>query len=102
MNSIVTNNLPEIKRLCEQYRVKSLYIFGSATSEEFNKSSDIDILIAFEEDLTIDEYTNNYFYLHTELNNLFGRNIDLLTENSISNPFLKESIEKSKKLLYAA
>ena len=31
-----------------------------------------------------------------------GRKVDLLTENSLSNPYFIESIEETKQLLYAA
>jgi hypothetical protein len=69
--------------------------------ESFNDKSDIDILILFK-DLSIEKYTNNYFELHYKLEELFNRKIDLLTENSLSNPYFIESIEETKQLLYAA
>jgi predicted nucleotidyltransferase len=66
----------------------------------FDKS-DIDILISFK-DISIEKYTDNYFELHYKLEELFNRKIDLLTENSLSNPYFIESIEETKQLLYAA
>ena len=78
-----------------------MYVFGSACTDKFNKNSDIDILVAFK-DISIEKYTDNYFELHYKLEQLFGRKIDLLTENSLSNPYLIKSIEETKQLLYAA
>lgn len=78
-----------------------MYLFGSATSFEFKDSSDIDILISFQE-IPYDKYTDNYFELHEELEKLFKRKVDLVTERSLSNPFFKQSVEESKQLLYAA
>lgn len=91
----------ELRRLCEQYDVKTMYLFGSATTENFNDSSDIDILISFK-DLSFEQYTDNYFELHEKLQELFGRKVDLLTEKSLSNPYFIKSVEETKQLLYAA
>ena len=76
-------------------------LFGSATTEKFNDSSDIDILISFKE-IPFEKYTDNYFELHEMLEKLFNRKIDLLTEKSLSNPYFIQSIEKTKQLVYAA
>lgn len=102
MNSIVKEKLNDIIRLCENHGVKSLYIFGSANTENFDKSSDIDFLIAFKESLSIEEYTENYFTLHYKLRELLNREIDLVTQNSLSNPYFIQSIDQNKQLLYGA
>lgn len=91
----------ELNDLCRQYDIKSMYVFGSVCTEKFNAESDIDILISFK-DISIEKYTDNYFELHYKLEGLFGRKVDLLTERSLSNPYLIESIEETKRLLYAA
>ena len=101
MNSLITENIDTIKKLCEKYEVKSMYLFGSGSKGEFRDTSDIDILITFHE-IPIDRYTDNYFNLHYDLEALFDRNIDLVTERSLSNPYLIKSIEDTKQLLYAA
>ena len=101
MNSIIKNNLKQLRTLCEKYEVKVLYVFGSASTEDLLPSSDIDILISFK-DITIEQYTENYFSLHNDLEKLFDRKIDLITENSLRNPYFIEGVEKTKKLLYAA
>ena len=78
-----------------------MYVFGSVCTEKFNDTSDIDILISFKE-LSIEQYTDNYFELHYKLQDLFGRKIDLLTEKSLSNPFFIKGVEQTKQLIYAA
>lgn len=98
---LIENNKLALQRLCEKYDVKSMYLFGSATNDEFNNSSDIDILISFKE-ISFEKYTDNYFELHEALEKLFDRKVDLLTERSLSNPYFIESIEQTKQLLYAA
>jgi len=101
MQRLIENKLDELKIICETYDVKTLYAFGSACTDNFNESSDIDILESFK-DISIEKYTDNYFELHYKLAKLFDRKIDLLTENSLSNPYFIESIEETKELLYAA
>ncbi|MDL2262921.1 nucleotidyltransferase domain-containing protein [Bacteroidales bacterium OttesenSCG-928-I21] len=102
MNQLLTAKLQEIEKLCKQYKVHSLYVFGSVNTNSFNAESDIDFLIAFEKDLSIEEYTDNYFEMRYSLRDLFNRDIDLVTENSLSNPYFIQSIEQTKQLLYAA
>ncbi|MDY6800853.1 MAG: nucleotidyltransferase domain-containing protein [Bacteroidota bacterium] len=102
MNKVVQEKLNDILRLCENHGVKSLYIFGSANTDKFEKNSDIDFLIEFKENLSIEEYTENYFTLQYKLRELLNRKIDLVTQNSLSNPFFIQSIEQNKQLLYGA
>jgi predicted nucleotidyltransferase len=101
MQQFIENKRAEVEQLCKIYDVKTMYVFGSACTDHFNENSDVDFLISFKE-IPFDRYTDNYFELHYKLEALFDRKIDLLTENSLSNPFLIESIEESKQLLYAA
>jgi len=101
MNKILSDRVIELKGLCEIYKVKSMYVFGSICTDKFNENSDIDFLISFE-NLSVDQYTDNYFELHYKLQDLFKRRIDLLTESSLSNPYFIKGIERTKQLIYAA
>lgn len=102
MNQLIVNKLNQIKALCKLYKVKSLYLFGSANTELFNSRSDIDFLISFDKSISIEEYTDNYFALQYGFRALFSRNIDLVTENSLSNPYFIKNIEQTKRLIYGA
>ena len=101
MVKTIEKNKEALITLCKKYDVKTMYVFGSAATDTLNKNSDIDILITFK-DIPIHTYTDNYFELHDKLEELFNRNVDLITENSLSNPYLINSIDKTKQLLYAA
>lgn len=101
IHKIIEDNLATLKKLCEKYDIKTMHIFGSVCTNNFNSKSDIDILISFK-DISTEKYTDNYFKLYDELKDLFNCKIDLITENSLSNPYFIESIEETKKLLYAA
>ena len=57
---IITNNINQIKTLCQEHKVKELYAFGSATTDKFNEESDVDLLVEFGE-VSIEKYADNYF-----------------------------------------
>lgn len=101
MLKLIENSKPKLQELCEQYDIKTMHVFGSATTNDFNESSDVDILISFK-DISFEKYTDNFFELHEKLEELFNRKVDLLTDKSLKNPYFIESVEKTKQLLYAA
>ncbi len=100
MNELLKENIGKIMEYCKTYKVKELYAVGSVLTERFNENSDIDLLISFN-NISIDEYTDNYFILHDLFENRFNRKIYLITENSLNNPFLIKSIDENKQLIYA-
>ena len=80
--------------------VDRLYMFGSALSPRFNEAtSDIDMLVETA-DLPPEERGESLINLWDNLELLFNRKIDLLTGNSLRNPYLKNEIERTKKLIY--
>ena len=99
MNSILKNQLDTIRSLCERYRVKTLYVFGSVLTPNFDTHSDIDLLVDFLDQDAL-QYTSNYFQFKFELEKLFNRKIDLLEERALKNPYFIENINKKKQLLY--
>ena len=79
-----------------------MYVFGSANTDAFNENSDIDFLISFKKEVTLEEYADNFFDLMFELEDLLGRDVDLVTEKTLSNPYFIRSVEQTKQLIYAA
>ena len=100
MNKILTKNISEIGRCCKQYSVDELYAFGSVCTDKFNDESDIDLLINFQKNISIESYTDNYFILHELFEKIFKRPIDLLTINMLENPYFIKVMEKTKTLIY--
>ena len=91
-----------IEALCRRFQVSRLELFGSAASGRFNpRSSDLDFLVEFK-DLRPGAYADAYFGLLEELQRIFQRKVDLVVARSVRNPFLLESIQRSRALLYAA
>ena len=102
MNIEVVNKIPQLVVLCKKYRVATMYLFGSASTDSFNENSDIDLLVTFQDNVTLDEYADNYFDLMFAIEDLFARKIDMLPENTLSNPYFIRSVEQTKQLIYAA
>ena len=91
----------EIRTLCITYNVSELFIFGSVLTDTFKEDSDIDFIVDFA-DVALDEYADNYFNLKFSLEDLFQREIDLLENKAIKNPFLRSSIDSTKQLVYGS
>ncbi|MBN2778408.1 MAG: nucleotidyltransferase domain-containing protein [Bacteroidales bacterium] len=102
MQQLLEKRKSDLIAICKLLNIKRLYAFGSVVSDNFRDDSDIDLLISFSDNLTLDEYTNNYFELHYRLRSLFKREVDIVTEKSLSNPYFIESINESKVLIYEA
>ena len=78
------------KELKEKYKVKSIAIFGSYARGEQKETSDIDILIDYYEPISLLKLIE----LENYLSDLLGIKVDLITRNSIHNPYVKKSIEE--------
>lgn len=61
------------------YKPKSIGIFGSRSRNEYNDSSDLDLLVDLE-DINLLELVN----LESELSSLLGIKVDLITKSSLS------------------
>jgi uncharacterized protein len=91
-----------IEDLCQRFRVRRLELFGSAAAGGFDaRRSNLDFLVEFDE-LRANEYADAYFGLLEKLQKLFQREVDLVVARSLKNPYLIESIQRSRALLYAA
>jgi predicted nucleotidyltransferase len=76
-----------------------MYLFGSILNANFNKESDIDFLVKFKT-IEISTYFDNYMDFKENLEKLLGREVDLVEEQTLRNPILINSINKSKELIY--
>lgn len=92
-------HIKKLRSLCDKYHVEKLYLFGSALTSDFNDKSDIDFLVKFKQ-IDLAEYFDNYMNFKENLKKLFGREIDLLEEQTLRNPILINSINKNKQLVY--
>ena len=84
----------------QHHKVDKIYAFGSSMTDRFDpEKSDIDLVVKLSIEDPID-YGESLLLFWDELELLFKRKIDLLTDESINNPYLRKSIESTKKLIY--
>ena len=92
----------ELAALCRKYRVKSLEVFGSAVTGDFDPDrSEVDLLLEFEDE-SVSGYFDRYFGFKEALETLFGRPVDLVTVKSIRNRYFLAAISQSLVPLYVA
>lgn len=97
---LITYNLHKIIALCKKYNVKTLYVFGSILNPRFNKNSDVDFSATFNHDSDPLVAGENLIEFYMALEDLMGRRIDLVYEDSLRNPYFIEELNETKKLIY--
>ena len=101
MISLISDNLEKIVALCREYRMRKLEVFGSAVTGSFNpETSDVDFIVdvgGYE-----DGVSRRYLDFIAALEDLLDRQIDLVTDDSITNPYFREAVDEQKVLIYEA
>ena len=97
--NIIEKNINSLISLCKQHKVKELYLFGSILTSKFNKDSEIDMLVQFD-NVDILEYADNYFDFKDKLEKLLDREIDLVENQAIRNPIFRKILDRDKKIVY--
>ena len=96
---LIENNIQKILDLCKRHKVHKLFVFGSVLTDRFNDDSDVDLVVDFNK-TEVEDYFDNYFDFKYSLQDLLGREIDLLEEQTIKNPYLKKNVDSTKMLIY--
>ncbi|MDD3049968.1 MAG: nucleotidyltransferase domain-containing protein [Candidatus Cloacimonetes bacterium] len=97
--NVIIQHLDQIKRLCELNQVTALFAFGSVTTDNFKPDSDIDLVVEIDDNDPI-SYSDKYFDLKFQLEDILKRHIDLLEQKAVRNRFLKSEIDRTKVLIY--
>ena len=91
----------QLKQLCKKYNVKELYLFGSATTDNFSEDSDLDFIVKFDRQ-GFEGAFDQFIDFKQELEQIYGRSVDLYHLKKFRNSIFQQEVERSKKLLYAA
>ncbi|NJN86924.1 MAG: DNA polymerase subunit beta [Leptolyngbyaceae cyanobacterium SL_7_1] len=100
------NTTPEqLAQFCEKWQIAELAVFGSVLRDDFRVAgddpSDIDLLYRSSPQI---RYGFTLFDMKEELEKLFNRKVDLISETGIQNSrnwLRRKSILESKKIIYA-
>lgn len=102
MTGPVGEKLDELRAICARFGVRRLELFGSAAGQRFDPaSSDLDFLVELAPPPGM-TYADAYFGLKEAIEELFYREVDLVTIGAVKNPYFLAGIAESRRLLYAA
>jgi len=90
---------PAIEQVCRRLPVKRLGLFGSALTPNFSQSSDVDVLVIFDSGENIDLF-DIYFELKEYLEKIFKREVDLVVDKNFKNPIFKETVDRTRTVIY--
>ena len=102
MHPAIVQHRAGISAICQRYRIRRLDVFGSAArADDFDATnSDADFLVEFAPGVPVG--LDIFFGAKAELEKLLGRSVDLVEPGAIRNPFVIDSINRSREPLYAA
>jgi uncharacterized protein len=92
----------ELEAFCRKHRIQKLAFFGSVLREDFKPTSDVDVLVEFENGYTPGL---SFYALPDELKKILGRNVDVLTFKGVKtsrNPIRRKAILESAQVYYVA
>lgn len=101
MTNLLQTHRETLFRLCQEYDVLRLEVFGSTVRGDFNQDSDVDFIVQFAKRKGRDRFYQ-YFEFKEALEHLLEREVDLLEAGAIDNPYFLKAIEGERELMYAA
>ena len=91
----------ELVALCQQYRVRRLYVFGSLIKGTFDRQrSDLDFLAQLADRIPNREYADRFLGLEVGLHEVFKFPVDLLTVEGLKNAGFRQRVEETRALVY--
>ena len=89
-----------LDQLCRRHHIAKLALFGSVLGTEFSPNSDVDVLVEFEPGKTPGYF--RFAEIGFELEELFGRRVDLHTPRSLSRYFRDDVLREAEPIYGAA
>jgi len=90
----------KITRFCQKWNVVEFALFGSVLRVDFSTGSDVDVLVTF------GQFSQTSLFdlaqMQIELQEIFGRPVDLIEKSSLNNPYRKTVILESAEVIYEA
>ena len=103
MIALIEEHRLALEALCKRYAVARLELFGSAVDGTFDpQTSDLDFLVTFGPPEAGMDAADQYFGLLFDLEELFGRRIDLVCTKAMRNPYFIHSVNAGRRVFYAA
>jgi hypothetical protein len=90
----------QLNEFCRRWKITEFAVFGSALREDFHAQSDIDVLVSFAPQAGWSLF--DLVEMQDELEQIFGRAVDLVERDSLQNPFRRRAILENMQVVYAA
>ena len=95
--------MDKIVALCKKYKVAKLWVFGSILTPRFNDDSDVDFSVNFDAE-TINreqiDWADLFFDFINELKATLGRDVDMVFDDCVKNPYFRKELDRTKQLIY--
>ena len=91
-----TYDKQQLNKMCKENSISYLALFGSYARGEETPESDVDLLIDYADSKSYFDHVR----IERRLEELFNRNVDLVTRRSL-HPYIKDYVYNDLKTLYA-
>jgi uncharacterized protein len=95
--------MEQIVKFCRRWKIQELALFGSALRDDFDATSDVDILVDFADDAQWSLL--DHVQMERELGSLLAREIDLISKRAVEqsqNWIRRKEILGSAQVLFSA
>ncbi len=96
----LTIDRDRVADFCQRWKITEFSLFGSALREDFRDDSDVDVLVIFEPGAPWSLW--DLSRMRIELEEIFGRHVDLVEKQALRNPFRRQAILSNQRVIYAA
>jgi predicted nucleotidyltransferase len=86
--------------ILKKHKIIRASLFGSVLTDHFNEKSDVDFLVTIENGLDPLEAGGHLWDAYYELKDLLNREVDVITERSLKNPYFIQQINTTKLPIY--
>lgn len=88
-----------LENACREFSLRRMDLVGSAARADFQCDRDVDFLVTFEGDSRL---FHRYFGLKERLEAIFQRQVDLIEERAVRNPYVRRALQKDRVKVYGA
>jgi hypothetical protein len=88
----------DIANFCDRWNITELALFGSVLRDDFRPESDIDILVTYQPAHHL--RWRDWLAAQNELEQMFGRNVDIVEKALLTNPYRQAEILKTHQVIY--
>ena len=101
MLPLIEQHAPALDKLCREFQVVRLELFGSACTPTFDpQQSDLDFLVEFPDDYDFGPWMSRLIELRDRLSQLFGRPVDLVMPSALQNRLFRQEADKTRTVVY--